>query len=147
LRANVPEDLVPQTFVELEALPRSAAGAIDRTRLPNPFAAEEAAIAPRSEMERTIAALWQELLGVERIGVHDNFFDIGGHSLLSVRLISRLDKKIGVRLQHEHVVVNTLEQLAAKCEQILATPKASQAAAERPGGLLGAVKQAVLGTR
>jgi len=120
LRAVVPEDLVPQTIIELDVLPRTEAGVLDRAALPNPFGVEEAIVAPRSEMERTIAGLWQELLGVAQVGVHDNFFDIGGHSLLSVRFISRLDKKVGVRLQHEHVVVNTLEQLAAKCERLAA---------------------------
>jgi len=120
LRAVVPEELVPQTILELDSLPKNAAGGLDRGALPNPFGAEEAAIAPRTEMERSIAGLWQDLLGVSEIGVHDNFFDIGGHSLLSVRFISRLDKKCGVRLLHEHVVVSTLEQLAAKCERMAA---------------------------
>ena len=69
--------------------------------------------------EKLIADLWKDLLGVGTVGVLDNFFDIGGHSLLSMRLIARLDKKTGVRLQHEHVVVNTLRQLAAKCDQML----------------------------
>jgi acyl transferase domain-containing protein len=165
VRGLVSEDLVPQTVIELDALPRGAGGEIDRAALPNPFAAEEAAtVGPRTEMEQTIATLWQDLLGVESVGVHDNFFDIGGHSLLSVRFIMRLDKKIGVRLLHEHVVVNTLEQIAAKCAQmrgdavpaaVAAAPAAAAlppAAAEpaaqapaKPRGLLGAVKQAVLG--
>jgi hypothetical protein len=169
VRGLVSEDLVPQTVIELDALPRAADGEIDRAALPNPFAAEEAApVGPRTQMEQTIAALWQDLLGVESVGVHDNFFDIGGHSLLSVRFIMRLDKKIGVRLLHEHVVVNTLEQIAAKCAQMgtqtrgdaapVITPSAPAAAASaapaaepaaqapaKPRGLLGAVKQAVLG--
>jgi hypothetical protein len=123
LRGVVPEELVPQTIIELDALPRTAAGALDRGALPNPFGAEEAVIVPRTAMERTIGDLWQELLGVAQVGVHDNFFDIGGHSLLSVRFISRLDKKAGVRLQHEHVVVNTLEQLASKCDRMVADRK------------------------
>lgn len=166
VRAAVPEDLVPQTIIELDALPRLADGSVDRAALPNPFAAEEAAVGPRNEMERAIATLWQELLGVDAVGVHDNFFDIGGHSLLSVRFISRLDKKVGVRLLHEHVVVNTLEQLAGKCAQMLgglapaaagpvvvtavavAEPPAEAAEiteTRKPRGLFGAVKQAVLG--
>ncbi len=128
VRAAVSEDLVPQTFIELDALPRDANGEVDRSALPNPFAAEQAAVGPRTEMERTIAALWQELLGLDAVGVHDNFFDIGGHSLLSVRFISRLDKKIHVRLLHEHVVVNTLEQLATKCASMLEQAGGMQAA-------------------
>jgi acyl carrier protein len=166
VRALVPEDLVPQSFVELDELPRLADGAIDRARLPDPFAKQEAAVGPRNEMEKVIATLWQELLGVDAVGVHDNFFDIGGHSLLSVRFISRLDKKIGVRLQHEHVVVNTLEQLASKCSQMAGgasaapaasgaapapaatpTPAAAPAAPAKPKGLFGAVKQAVMGSK
>lgn len=169
VRALVPEDLVPQSFVELDELPRLADGAIDRARLPDPFAKQEAAVGPRNEMEKVIATLWQELLGVDAVGVHDNFFDIGGHSLLSVRFISRLDKKIGVRLQHEHVVVNTLEQLASKCSQMaggasasgsapaaagaapvpaaMPTPAAAPAAPAKPKGLFGAVKQAVMGSK
>ncbi|NOT08100.1 MAG: SDR family NAD(P)-dependent oxidoreductase [Gemmatimonadales bacterium] len=123
VRGIVAEDLVPQTFVELEAVPRTPTGSIDRAALPNPFGHEQQTILPRTEMERTIAALWQELLGIDQVGVHDNFFDVGGHSLLSVRFISRLDKRAGVRLQHEHIVVNTLEQLAAKSEAMLAGAK------------------------
>jgi acyl transferase domain-containing protein len=166
VRGLVNEDLVPQTVIELDALPRRADGGLDRAALPNPFAAEEVGpVGPRTEMERTIAALWQDLLGVDAVGVHDNFFDIGGHSLLSVRFIMRLDKKIGVRLLHEHVVVNTLEQLAAKCGQMrgdtapaaaAASPAPAPAPAAQPfaepaaplparRSLLGAVKQAVLG--
>ena len=151
VRTIVPEGLVPQSFVELGELPRMADGAIDYLRLPDPFAVHDSVVGPRNDMERAIAGLWQELLGLDGVGVHDNFFDIGGHSLLSVRFISRLDKKVGVRLLHEHVVVNTLEQLASKCAQMLeaAGPKADAPAVPvaKPKGLFGAVKQAVLGAR
>lgn len=169
VRATVPEDLVPQTFVELDALPRAADGTLDRAALPSPFAEERAAVAPRTPTERAIGALWQELLGAASVGVHDNFFDIGGHSLLSVRFISRLHKALGVRLLHEHVVVSTLEQLAAKCDQMGAavagvapsagsTPHTAALATTAPPelpspavasskGLFSAVRQAVLGNR
>ncbi len=167
VRAAVPDDLVPQTFVELDALPRRADGELDRAALPSPFAEERAAVSPRTATEQAIGALWQELLGASSVGVHDNFFDIGGHSLLSVRFISRLYKKLGVRLLHEHVVVSTLEQLAAKCEQMAGaataaapvssdaqappataavSPQAS-AAVGAPKGLFSAVRKAVLGNR
>ncbi len=164
VRAAVPDDLVPQTFVELDTLPRLPDGTLDRSSLPSPFAEERAAVAPRTPSEQAIGALWQELLGATSVGVHDNFFDIGGHSLLSVRFISRLYKKLGVRLLHEHVVVSTLEQLAAKCEQVagkalaaepiqsdvLARAGASDApapAAVAPKGLFATVRKAVLGNR
>ena len=119
IRRSLSDDFVPHAFIELETIPRSADGNVDHSALESPFAGAEELIEPRTPSERTIAALWQKLLGVDTIGVYDNFFDIGGHSLLSMRLISQVDKQLGVRLQHEHVVINTLEQLAAKCDQQL----------------------------
>jgi acyl carrier protein len=119
IRRSLSDDFVPHAFIELETIPRSADGNVDYAALESPFAGAEELIEPRTPSERTIAALWQKLLGVDTIGVYDNFFDIGGHSLLSMRLISQVDKQLGVRLQHEHIVINTLEQLAAKCDQQL----------------------------
>ena len=117
IRRTLSDEFVPHAFIELESIPRTADGDIDYGNLESPFAAAEEQVEPRTDTERFIADLWRQLLGVETVGVHDNFFDIGGHSLLSMRLISKVDKKLGVRLQHEHIVVNTLEQLAAKCDQ------------------------------
>lgn len=119
LRAAVAADLVPHTFIDLDQLPRLADGSVNRGALENPFGVVEQVALPETATETLIADLWKDLLGIGTVGVHDNFFDIGGHSLLSMRLIARLDKKTGVRLQHEHVVVNTLRQLAAKCDQML----------------------------
>ena len=65
--------------------------------------------------------------GIERIGIHDNFFDIGGHSLLAVRVITKLDKRIGIRLNQANMVLQTLEQLAAECAK-----RAASAAAGTP---------------
>ena len=69
-------------------------------------------------MEKVIGQLWQELLGVSEVGRFDNFFDVGGHSLLALRFLTRLEKRSGIRLLHEHVVASTLQQLAAKVEQM-----------------------------
>ena len=122
IRRTLSDEFVPHAFIELESIPRTDDGEIDHSRLESPFAAAEEQVEPRTETERCIADLWRQLLGVESVGVYDNFFDIGGHSLLSMRLISQVDKKLGVRLQHEHIVVNTLEQLAAKCDQQVGGP-------------------------
>jgi len=88
LREQLPEYMVPGVFVELEQLPLSAHGKLDRKRLPEPGGERpELALAyeePRGELEREIAAVWTEVLGVERVGAYDNFFDLGGHSLLVV---------------------------------------------------------------
>jgi acyl carrier protein len=75
-------------------LPLTPNGKVDRRALPEPdelrAEREEVYIAPRSEIERTIAAVWQEMLKVEKVGVHDNFFGLGGHSLLMVNVNSKL---------------------------------------------------------
>ncbi len=101
LRERLPEFMVPALFVELPALPLTPSGKVDRRALPEPAAARpEAAayVAPKSELERTIAAVWRDLLGVDRIGVEDNFFDLGAHSLLLVRAHARLREALGQEL-------------------------------------------------
>ncbi len=116
-RQTLSVDLIPQTFMELDDLPHDASGTVALDQLSNPFGVVVAAAGPDTEMERIIAALWVDLLGTTTVRRHDNFFDVGGHSLLSMRLISRVAKKTGVRLLHEHIVASTLQQLAARVEQ------------------------------
>jgi hypothetical protein len=94
LRGRLPEYMVPGSLVLMEALPLTPNGKVDRRALPareseRPDQAGQF-VAPQTEMERAITVVWQEVLGLERVGVHDNFFDLGGHSLLLVRLQSRL---------------------------------------------------------
>ncbi|WP_341809873.1 phosphopantetheine-binding protein, partial [Paraburkholderia tropica] len=93
--------MVPAAFVVLDALPLTPNGKVDRRALPEPddeaFAQAEYE-APQGETEQTIAALWAELLGVERVGRHDNFFALGGHSLLATQLMSRVRARFGVEL-------------------------------------------------
>jgi acyl carrier protein len=74
---------------------------------------------PRSPVEQVLAEAWTQVLGVERVSVYDNFFDLGGHSLAAVQVIDRLEKKLGVRLQLRELIFQTLGQLAADCEQRL----------------------------
>ncbi len=101
LRERLPEFMVPSLFMELPALPLTPSGKVDRRSLPEPDAAgpQSAAYeAPRTELERTIAGVWRELLGAERIGLRDNFFDLGAHSLLIVRAHARLREALGREL-------------------------------------------------
>ena len=87
LRAQLPEAMVPAHVVELRALPHTPNGKLDRNALPQPTTVRaHTAVAPANELERTIVAAWCTVLGVETVGVDDNFFDVGGHSLLVVRL-------------------------------------------------------------
>ncbi len=94
LREKLPDYMIPAVFVLLDALPLTPNGKVDRLALPapdptrpelgNPF------VAPRSSIEEMIAGIWSQVLGLERVGVHDNFFDLGGHSLLATQVISRV---------------------------------------------------------
>ncbi|MET0621647.1 MAG: amino acid adenylation domain-containing protein [Pyrinomonadaceae bacterium] len=102
LSEQLPEYMIPSAFVRLEALPQTPNGKLDRKALPAPDGASREAgepyVAPRSELESLIAGVWQEVLEVERVGVHDNFFGLGGHSLLMIRVNSRLRETLRAEL-------------------------------------------------
>ncbi|WP_186072006.1 amino acid adenylation domain-containing protein [Burkholderia gladioli] len=134
LRRSLPEYMVPAAYVALAALPLTANGKLDRRALPAPDAAafgQQAYEAPQGELEATLAALWSELLGVDRVGRQDNFFALGGHSLLAVRVIGRLRERFG-----EAATLKTLFEapsLAAFARR-LALAGAAQAGASAHGG-------------
>nr|QMN69934.1 PsoC [Pseudomonas putida]QMN69953.1 PsoC [Pseudomonas putida] len=93
LLAHLPEFMVPALFMHLDALPLSPNGKLDRKALPEPDAIQDRPYeAPQGETETLLAALWCELLGLERVGRHDNFFELGGHSLAAIRLLDKLNK-------------------------------------------------------
>ncbi|HET8796683.1 MAG TPA: amino acid adenylation domain-containing protein, partial [Thermoanaerobaculia bacterium] len=101
LSRQLPDYMIPSAFVQLDALPLTANGKVDRKALPAPEAMALSAReyeAPAGEIEETLAALWQELLRVERVGRNDNFFELGGHSLLAVQLISHIRAALHVEL-------------------------------------------------
>ncbi len=99
LGQRLPQHMIPAAFVTLETLPLTPNGKVDRRLLPVPEpAGSSAPAAPASELERRLAAVWCEVLGVEQLGVEDNFFDLGGHSLLLVRLERRLEEELGRQL-------------------------------------------------
>jgi hypothetical protein len=98
LQQTLPDYMVPWAFVEMEALPLTANGKVDRKALPAPqVTAGEGYVAPRNNLERAIATAWREVLGLARVGVHDNFFELGGSSLLVVKLHGRLKQALGNR--------------------------------------------------
>ena len=94
LREKLPEYMIPSSFVQLTALPLTSNGKVDRRALPSPDGLSlEAAVSyrpPETEIEQLLARVWEEVLRVERVGIFDNFFDLGGHSLLLVQVQSKL---------------------------------------------------------
>ncbi|SEN18920.1 non-ribosomal peptide synthase domain TIGR01720/amino acid adenylation domain-containing protein [Stigmatella aurantiaca] len=99
LRERLPEYMVPAAFGVLEALPLTNSGKVDRRALPAPRmdgAGQPAFVPPTTELERSLAALWQEILQVERVGLSDRFFDLGGNSLSLVQVHSRMRSQLGI---------------------------------------------------
>ena len=95
LRRKLPEYMVPAAFVQLEALPLTPNGKVDRRSLPAPERgrqAEDAYVAPQDELQDTIADIWCELLQIDKVGIDDSFFDLGGHSLLIMQAHHRLSE-------------------------------------------------------
>jgi acyl-coenzyme A synthetase/AMP-(fatty) acid ligase/acyl carrier protein len=102
LRKRLPPFMVPAALMELPAFPVNAQGKVDRSALPEPDRSSEATgtafEAPRTPLEEEIAGLWAEVMGLERVGIHDDFFALGGHSLLATRILARLDDDFGVEI-------------------------------------------------
>ncbi|MBV9788833.1 MAG: amino acid adenylation domain-containing protein, partial [Chloroflexi bacterium] len=99
--AQLPEFMVPSAIVVLDALPLLPNGKLDRKALPapsTPGSAETRYVAPRTETERRLAAIWADVLKIERIGVEDSFFDLGGHSLLAMQLLVRIQEDLKAEL-------------------------------------------------
>jgi acyl carrier protein len=111
------------TFAQIEALPLGPSGKVDRRRLPAPESAqlrqERVYVAPRTETECEVAALWSELLNVEQISIEDNFFELGGHSLLATKMIARLRDTMNVELPlRSFFEAPTVAALAAQIEAV-----------------------------
>jgi amino acid adenylation domain-containing protein len=102
LAERLPDYMVPAAFVSLESLPVTSTGKVDRLSLPAPEEGApemaESYVAPRTPAEATMAGIWAEVFGVERVGVHDDFFALGGHSLLAGQVVARVRRAFGVAL-------------------------------------------------
>lgn len=116
LAAELPDYMVPRYFIFLEKMPLNYTGKIDRLRLPEPeeAAAPESVYAPPTdEIEAKVAAIWQEVLGVEKVGIDDNFIQLGGHSLLVISIIAKIHQAFDVELQLTDVFSKpTIRELA-----------------------------------
>ncbi|WP_256640956.1 phosphopantetheine-binding protein, partial [Streptomyces murinus] len=124
LAETLPDYMVPTAFVQIDALPLTPNGKLDRKALPAPdpaaAAAEVSYVAPRSDAEVLVAEVWCEVLGVGRVGVHDNFFEIGGNSLLAMKVSARLREALALDVPVRTMFVHPrLEQLADAVEALL----------------------------
>jgi amino acid adenylation domain-containing protein/non-ribosomal peptide synthase protein (TIGR01720 family) len=115
LGRTLPDYMVPAVFVMLDALPLNPSGKVDRRALPvpdAPAAPKTAYVAPRTPVEQTLVGIWVEVLGVERVGVEDNFFQLGGDSILSIQVVSRV-RQAGLRLTTKEIFLHqTVAELA-----------------------------------
>ncbi|HEX8652353.1 MAG TPA: amino acid adenylation domain-containing protein [Pyrinomonadaceae bacterium] len=117
LKQKLPENMIPSTFVMMEAFPLSPNGKVDRRGLPVPDATrpvlEERFVEPRTEVEGALAKIWTEVLGIEQIGVYDNFFELGGDSILGIQVIARVNQA-GLALTPRQLFQHqTIAELAA----------------------------------
>ncbi|WP_459502279.1 non-ribosomal peptide synthetase [Bacillus sp. C1] len=116
LKAKLPSHMVPSYFVEMDELPLNINGKIDRKSLPVPDrqGIEEGYVAPRNEREQILATIWEHVLGTKPIGIHDNFFESGGDSILSIQIVSRAKQaslQLTPKQMFEHQTIAELAQV------------------------------------
>ena len=118
LRGRCPEWLIPTKIIRLESVPLTAEKTIDRARLaamqPGNGGTAPATDSPRSETEVTLAAIWRAILKVPHVGVNNRFFELGGNSLLSIEMITRVERETAFRLSPRQVMFDTLGQIASR---------------------------------
>ncbi|NDJ60828.1 MAG: hypothetical protein GYB67_06865, partial [Chloroflexi bacterium] len=124
LLSKLPDYMLPTYFIPLESLPLTPNGKIDRGALPalvaNRQHATSAYAAPGNEIESQLASIWGELLGISLVGIHDNFFDLGGHSLPAIRIVARIQAAYGVEIPLTRFFeAPTIAQLALVIEELL----------------------------
>ena len=144
MRERLPEYMVPSAFMELPALPVTPNGKVDRRALPEVQAERQLSqsfVAPRSALESQIAAVWRLVLGIQQVGIRDNFFDLGGHSLLLMKVHANLAETLGRELPivalFEHPTVEALARhLEGEAEQRAVVEHARERARRRGGAKL-----------
>ncbi|NSL86076.1 amino acid adenylation domain-containing protein [Chitinophaga sp. Mgbs1] len=135
LKERLPDYMVPALWVTLEEIPLTSNGKVNRKALPDPDAGEltdTAYMAPRNETEQELAAIWEQLLAVSRVGIHDNFFGLGGDSIITIQVVSRA-KRQGYALQAKDIF---LHQTIAQLSAVLQTRKGKDTAVTGEQGLL-----------
>jgi hypothetical protein len=142
LLRKLPEYMVPSAYVEMAELPLNHNGKVDRKKLPQPEMdlPEQEYVAARNPTEETLCRIWKEVLRRERVGVHDNFFKIGGHSLLAAQVTTRIRESFKVDIPLSRMFeAATVALLAETIDKTLQTAGASDA----PSQLLPDIKPVV----
>jgi amino acid adenylation domain-containing protein len=125
VKQKLPEYMIPSAFVLLDVLPLTANGKVDRKAFPAPDQSrpeiEESYVAPRTPVEELLAQIWAEVLKLDKVGIHDNFFDLGGHSLKATQVISRVREALRLDLALSVLFeAPTVAEMASKVEQSIA---------------------------
>ena len=126
LAQSLPKYMVPAYFVEMDSFPRTSSNKVNRRALPEPqtvqLALTDNYVAPQNDIERELANIWEQLLQREGIGIHDNFFEIGGHSLRAIRLVSLVQQELSVEIKlsqiFTHPTIKKLGELIKPTEEI-----------------------------
>jgi acyl carrier protein len=125
LKEKLPEYMIPSVLTILEALPSTPNGKVDRQALPAPegghLSCESTFVPPRTSTEKLLAEIWSEVLGLERVGIYDNFLELGGHSLLAIQVISRvreaLSLEVPLRSLFESLTIAEMSQAIEQFKQ------------------------------
>lgn len=134
LKQKLPDYMIPAAFISLDKIPLSPNGKIDRRALPEPdqshLAVEQQFIAPQTDIEQRLAEIWREVLQVERVGINDNFFDLGGHSLLIAQLQGQLEQNLNLTLPivklFQYPTIASLAQYLSQTQDQLAQETATR---------------------
>ncbi len=138
LLQSLPEYMIPAAFVLLDKLPTTPNGKLDRKALPAPVLTRKTrdSVPPETSTQMTLARIWESVLKIENVGIHESFFDLGGHSILAVRLMAQIRSSFGIQLPLYHIFrTPTISDLASLIESKLWTenkPPEAGAAASGP---------------
>jgi len=139
LKAKLPDYMIPSTFIKMEKFPLTPNGKVDRKSLPSPLEVspqtEKINIAPQTELEEKLLRIWSEVLHLKSIGTNENFFDIGGHSMIAVTLMVKIEKELGVRLPLATLFEQSnIHDMAELLENMVTPPKWGSLVPIKPKG-------------
>lgn len=122
LRSTLPNNMIPQHFIELSTIPLTPNGKVDTNKLPQPATESQQSaqnfMAPRTTLEKQLADIWIEVLGLDRVSIFDNFIELGGHSLLALQVISRIKSELKLDVTPLSIIMDTLEQITANIDGV-----------------------------